>query len=78
MSATAASLQLVLAVPNGSSGFRLVCLLRPHLKKLRVRRQRLSDGQIIGAGLAAGIAGFCKVFDLIFYWFSSTIHVLDT
>ena len=41
-------------------------------------RREIAGSTFVVICLAAGIAGFCKVFDLIFYWFFSTIHVLDT
>ena len=41
-------------------------------------RREIAGSTFVVICLAAGVAGFCKVFDLIFYWFFSTIHVLDT
>lgn len=40
-------------------------------------RREITGSTIVVILLAAGIAGFCKVFDLLFYWIFSSIRVLD-
>ncbi|MEE2973590.1 MAG: preprotein translocase subunit SecE [Planctomycetota bacterium] len=41
-------------------------------------RQQITGSTIVVIVLAAGIAGFCKVCDLLFFWVFSSINVLDT
>lgn len=40
-------------------------------------RREIFGSTIVVILLAAGIAGFCKIFDLLFYWIFSSIRVLD-
>jgi preprotein translocase SecE subunit len=41
-------------------------------------RREITGSTIVVILLAAGIAGFCKVCDLLFFWVFSSINVLDT
>ena len=40
-------------------------------------RREIMGSTVVVILLATGIAGFCKVFDLVFYWLFSSIRVLD-
>jgi preprotein translocase SecE subunit len=41
-------------------------------------RREITGSTIVVILLAAGIAGFCKICDLLFFWVFSSINVLDT
>jgi preprotein translocase SecE subunit len=40
-------------------------------------RKEIVGSTVVVICLAAGIAGFCKAVDLIFFWLFRAIHVLD-